>query len=157
MAEALEEIVVAKRQRYEDWRHRHLSTPFLTRVERRILRFVVASALPAAAIAFAASNNFDRRKMQDALKDGGSKLKKKVLGEGHSSSKETAAAAPAAIEAAPVLVAPAHGTTSAAAGSGAAAALKEAEAALRAAEAAQKAALDELQRTSKAQQKKGWF
>jgi hypothetical protein len=150
MAEALEEIVVAKRQRYEDWRHRHLSTPFLTRVQRRILRFVVASALPAAAVAFAAHHNFDRSKMAGAIKDGGKSLRKKVLGE---RSSTQAAAAPAALEAAPVAAAaPAKGST------GAAAALKEAEVALRAAEAAQKAALDELQRTSKPQQKKqGWF
>ena len=60
MAEALEEIVVAKRQRYEDWRHKHMSTPFLTSVQRRLVRFMLASALPAAAIAFAATHNFDR-------------------------------------------------------------------------------------------------
>jgi hypothetical protein len=152
MAEALEEIVVAKRQRYEDWRHKHMSTPFLTRVQRHILRFVVASALPAAAVAFAAHHNFDRSKMADAIKDGGKSLKKKVLGE-RSSKQAAAPAAPAALEAAPVAAAaPAKGST------GAAAALKEAEVALRAAEAAQKAALDELQRTSKPQQKKqGWF
>lgn len=81
MAEALEEIVVAKRQRYEDWRHRHLSTPFLTRIQRRLLRFLVASVVPAGAIAFAAHHNFDRTKMSDAIKDGGSSLRKKVCGD----------------------------------------------------------------------------
>lgn len=164
MAEALEEIVVAKRQRYEDWRHRHLSTPLLSRLQRRIVRFLLASALPAAAIAFAAHHNFDRSKMGEALKEGGSKLKKKVLGDNSSSSsKKTAAAAAAdALEAAPAPGAGSSGSSGHHKGT-AAAALKEAEAALRAAEAAQKAALDELQRNSskaaaaQPQQKKGWF
>lgn len=164
MAEALEEIVVAKRQRYEDWRHKHLSTPFLTRVQRRMLRFLVASALPAAAIAFAASHNFDRQKMRTALKDGSSSLRKKVFGERSSSkqdrtsSSKAAAAGSTALEAAPAAAAVEGGA--AAGGSAAAAALRDAEVALRAAEAAQKAALDELQRGSKhqpQQKKQGWF
>lgn len=162
MAEALEEIVVAKRQRYEDWRHRHLSTPFLTRVQRRLLRFLIASVVPAAGIAFAAHHNFDRAKMGDALKDGSSSLRRKVFGDKRGSKAAAAPAAP--LEAAPAAPAAAavgvHGSGKGGSSDAAAAALREAEAALRAAEAAQKAALDELQRSSnQPQQKKksGWF
>lgn len=166
MAEALEEIVVAKRQRYEDWRHRHLSTPFLTRVQRRTVRFLLASALPAAAIAFAATHSFDRQKMGTALKDSSSNLGKKVFGRhgsGSSKKQRSSQSAAAALEAAPAAVPATAGKhTAAKVGSaGAAAALHEAEVALKAAEAAQKAALDELQRSSskpqQQQQKKGWF
>ena len=162
MAEALEEIVVAKRQRYEDWRHRHLSTPFLTRVQRRLLRFLLASVVPAAGIAFAAHHNFDTARMGSALRDGGSSLRKKVLGDRHGSNSKAAASPAAPLEAAPA-VAPAAAAAHGGAGKGgssgaAAAALREAEAALRAAEAAQQAALDELQRSStQPQKKKGWF
>lgn len=187
MAEALEEIVVAKRQRYEDWRHKHMSTPFLTRIQRQLIRFALASVLPAAAIAFGVHHNFDRQKMQDAIRDGGSRLRDKVGLFGGSSSKKSSSSsndAASPIEAAPVphastppaaaaAAAPSAGaaahSSQAAGGSaasksgsssssgGAAAALREAEAALKAAEAAQRAALDELQRTSSKPQKKGWF
>jgi hypothetical protein len=80
MAEALEEVSVDKRQRYEEWRQKHLATPFLAGLRRRIVRFALATALPAAVVVFAAQNGFDRQRMQDSVKDGAQKLKERVTG-----------------------------------------------------------------------------
>ncbi|WIA38640.1 hypothetical protein OEZ86_001950 [Tetradesmus obliquus] len=139
MAEALEEVSVDKRQRYEEWRQRHLATPFLAGLRRRLLRFALATALPAAAVVFAAQNGFDKQRMRDSVKDGAQRLKERVVG------KKAADAQSAA---------------DARAESAAAAALREAEAAIMAAEQAQQAALQELQKGRQQQQpaqKKGWF
>lgn len=80
MAEALEEVSVDKRQRYEEWRQRHLATPFLAGLRRRLLRFALATALPAAAVVFAAQNGFDKQRMRDSVKDGAQRLKERVIG-----------------------------------------------------------------------------
>jgi hypothetical protein len=80
MAEALEEVSVDKRQRYEDWRQKHLATPFFTGLRRRLVRFALATALPAAAVVFAAQNGFERQRMQDSVKDGAQRLRERVLG-----------------------------------------------------------------------------
>jgi hypothetical protein len=80
MAEALEEVSVEKRQRYEDWRQRHLAVPVLKSLRRRILRFAFATALPAAALVFAAQHGFDRQRMRDSLVDAGKRIRKHVTG-----------------------------------------------------------------------------
>jgi hypothetical protein len=104
MAEALEEVCVVKRQRYEEWRAAHLSTPFLSRWRRRILRFLLLSAAPAAAVAFGAVHDFDRTRMGDALRNSGSRLRERLRlpakQQQHGSGNSSASQVPAAIEAA---------------------------------------------------------
>eukprot|EP00775_Hariotina_reticulata_P008769 gene8769-8948_t len=148
MAEALEEVSVEKRQRYEDWRQKHLAVPVLKSLRRRILRFAFATALPAAALVFAAQNGFDRQRMRDSLADVGKRIRRRVTGkledEEAGDGQEEAVAAESA----------------------AAAALREAEAAILEAERAQQLALEELQKSRRQQpqppqpeqqQKKGWW
>lgn len=126
-----------KRQRYEEWRHKHLATPFLKGLRRRLLRFALFTALPAAAVVFAAQNGFDKQRMKDSLADAGKQLKNKVLRKKGGQGLQPGGAEQAE--------------------SAAAAALKEAEQAILAAEQAQQAALQELQKSKQAPQKKGWF
>eukprot|EP00878_Enallax_costatus_P026451 GHUV01028385.1.p1 GENE.GHUV01028385.1~~GHUV01028385.1.p1 ORF type:complete len:454 (+),score=123.94 GHUV01028385.1:250-1611(+) len=80
MAEALEEVSVQKRQRYEDWRQKHLATPFFVGLRRRLVRFVMWTALPAAAVVWAANNGFDQERMKESLRSTGRRIKGKVTG-----------------------------------------------------------------------------
>jgi hypothetical protein len=165
MAEALEEVCVTKRQRYEEWRAQELSTPFLKRWRSRILRLLLASVAPAAAVAFAAVHDFDRAGMGRTLRERGGRVRDALPLPRRGSRGSTSQAA---IEEAPAPAAPQHHQPSVGAlaggagalrgrgGSSAAAALREAEEALRAAEAAQQAALEELQRAQRPQ-KRGWW
>ncbi|KAF8059198.1 SYP22 [Scenedesmus sp. PABB004] len=153
MAEALEEVSVDKRARYEEWRAAHLSTPLFSGLRRRLTRFALATVAPAALFVFAAQHGFDRARMLDAARDAGTRAKDHVL---RKARRGSAKAAPAPAPRAPPV--PLGGETAAAA------ALREAEAAILAAEAAQAAALEELQRSRAAAvvpapppKKKGWF
>lgn len=66
-AEALEEIIAAKRVRYETWRARELSGPDWGTIQRRVLTVLASAVLPAAAILFAASNGFSGRRMRESI------------------------------------------------------------------------------------------
>lgn len=148
MAEALEEVSVDKRARYEEWRRRQLSTPLFARLRRRLLRFAAFTLLPAAATVFAAHHGFEPERMRAAISDGAALARRRLLGGGDASapgSDDGAASGDAG---------PAAGE---AARDAAAAALRDAEAAIAAAEAAQAAALQELQRRGSAPAKKGWW
>lgn len=151
MAEALEEVSVDKRARYEEWRRRQLSTPLFARLRRRLLRFAAFTLVPAAATVFAAHHGFEPARMRAAIIDGTTVARRRLLGADASAGCTTDddASGDASLSA-PVAGDTAHGAATAA--------LREAEAAIAAAEAAQAAALQELQRRGgPSPAKKGWL
>ena len=68
LSEGLEELVAAKRARYEDWRRDALRVPLMRRVRRRAARLALMTLLPAAGVAFAAAHDFDGARMADAVR-----------------------------------------------------------------------------------------
>ena len=49
-------------------------------LRRRLLRFVMWTAVPAAAVVWAANNGFDQERMKESLRSTGRRIKGKVTG-----------------------------------------------------------------------------
>ncbi|KAI8474151.1 MAG: Septin-domain-containing protein [Monoraphidium minutum] len=67
LSEGLEEMVAAKRSRYEEWRRAALRVPLLARLRRRAARLALLTLAPAAGAVFAAAHGFDKARMRGAL------------------------------------------------------------------------------------------
>lgn len=52
----------------------------VTGLKRRLTRFVLWTALPAAAVVFAANNGFDKERMKTSIQDLGKQVKQRVTG-----------------------------------------------------------------------------
>jgi hypothetical protein len=68
MSEAVEEVSQEKRARYERWRQEHLHTPVLSRLRNSLLRFALASALPAVVVLVGQANGWDRQRLRRNVK-----------------------------------------------------------------------------------------